>query len=295
MVLVAAIALGGSTFAWFANNNKVSATGMNVQAKAEGGIEIKVKSATQSLATGYTNTWATAADTKIGAENPILLYPTSNLASSASDGVITSNWYHASAAIAGAFGAKSDTYCTLQSVASKCTFTNGVASGNGVLTYEDGVSGFVSAGTYYLAATYQIARTGSGAQDLKVSGVTVTGTTDGGKNFDKSLRVAIACGTNVVLYAPVGYTGVSTAYKVATAAPGPPMELNTATMPAENNVTALTSTQTSSVLAAAIGDEDAPTEVNVYIWYEGEDTNLYTDGAETIDGLSVTVDFVATV
>ncbi len=268
---------------------------MNVQAKAEGGIEIKVKSATQSLGSGYTSTWATAADAKIGAASSILLYPTSNLASSASGGVITNDWYHASAELASAFGAKSDTYCTLQSVASKCSFTNGVASGNGVLTYEDGVSGFVSAGTYYLAATYQIARTGSGAQDLKVSGVTVTGTTDGGKFFDQSLRVAIACGNNVVLYAPVGYTDVSTSYKVATEATGTPMDLHTATMPTENNVTALTSTQTSSVLAGTIGTEAAPTEVNVYIWYEGEDTNLYTNGATTIDGLSVTVDFVATV
>lgn len=36
MVLVAALALGSSTFAWFANNNVVEATGLNVNAQVEG-------------------------------------------------------------------------------------------------------------------------------------------------------------------------------------------------------------------------------------------------------------------
>ena len=38
MVLVAAVALGSSTYAWFANNNKVTATGMTVNAQAEGSL-----------------------------------------------------------------------------------------------------------------------------------------------------------------------------------------------------------------------------------------------------------------
>lgn len=41
MVLVATIAMGSSTYAWFAANNEVTATGMNVQAQAESGIVIK--------------------------------------------------------------------------------------------------------------------------------------------------------------------------------------------------------------------------------------------------------------
>lgn len=38
MVLVAAVALGSSTYAWFASNNKVTATGMTVNAQAEGSL-----------------------------------------------------------------------------------------------------------------------------------------------------------------------------------------------------------------------------------------------------------------
>ena len=41
MVLVAAIAMGSSTYAWFAMNTQVTATGMKVKAVAEGGIVIK--------------------------------------------------------------------------------------------------------------------------------------------------------------------------------------------------------------------------------------------------------------
>lgn len=36
MVLVAALALGSSTFAWFANNNKVTANGISITAQSEG-------------------------------------------------------------------------------------------------------------------------------------------------------------------------------------------------------------------------------------------------------------------
>lgn len=38
MVLVAAIALGSSTYAWFASNNKVTANGMSVSAQTEGSL-----------------------------------------------------------------------------------------------------------------------------------------------------------------------------------------------------------------------------------------------------------------
>lgn len=38
MVLVAAIALGSSTFAWFANSNKVTADGMQINAQMEGAL-----------------------------------------------------------------------------------------------------------------------------------------------------------------------------------------------------------------------------------------------------------------
>lgn len=275
----------------FSMNNVVTATGMKITAQTEGGIEIKYSSSTVAT-TSPTTTWSTEATADH--TNNTSLYPTSTTAAAASNGVITSEWYHASAAVATASAAKAGTYAELKTVSSKCSFTNGAASGNGVLAYEDGVTdGKLHAGTYFVATTYQIAKTGAGATDLKVQGVTVTGSS-GSANLNKALRVAIACGSNVVIYAPVGYTE-SVSYKVCTATTGSPMELKFGTMPDSNNVTALSTSTTSSVIAATIGTEDAPTNVTVYIWYEGEDTNLYTNNAVSVDNLTVSVDFVATV
>ncbi len=79
MVLVAAIALGGSTFAWFAANNSVTATGMIVTAQAEAGIVIS-----NSAKTTYGTTAATAERTDAK------LIPTST-----ANGT---TWYHATSA-----------------------------------------------------------------------------------------------------------------------------------------------------------------------------------------------------
>lgn len=289
MVVVAAVALSSSTYAWFANNNRVSATGMAVQATAEGGIEIMAISGTQPI-TASTQ-WATTADAKM--ISGTILYPTST-APIAAGGVLTSDWYHASAELATGFSAKTDSYCKLQTVTDECTFTNGVALGNGMLAYESGKSGAISAGTYYLATTYHIASTGKNASNLTVKGVTVDGATNNA-GFDKSLRVAIVSGSNVAIYAPVGYTA-ETSYKVCTSTAGTPMQLQTGIMPASENVTALAADTTSAVIAQTIGTEDVPTVVNIYIWYEGEDTNHYTTNlSTTVDTLKVTVEFIATI
>lgn len=52
MVLVAAVALGSSTYAWFAANNEVTATGMSVHAQGESGIVIKGESDSVFSTTG---------------------------------------------------------------------------------------------------------------------------------------------------------------------------------------------------------------------------------------------------
>lgn len=79
MVLVAAVALGSSTYAWFAGNNSVEAKGMSVKAQAESGILIKsLDNASSSF-----STTATA-----GMESlPEALFPTST--------IDLSKWVHA--------------------------------------------------------------------------------------------------------------------------------------------------------------------------------------------------------
>lgn len=76
MVLVAAIALGSSTYAWFVASGTVKADGMKVQAQAESGILIKENKADAKFGTVATVN-ATAAK----------LYPTST--------TDLTKWYHA--------------------------------------------------------------------------------------------------------------------------------------------------------------------------------------------------------
>lgn len=78
MVLVAAIALGSSTYAWFVASGTVKAEGMNVQAQAESGILIKENASGNAFGTVATVNNPTAK-----------LYPTST--------TDLANWYHATA------------------------------------------------------------------------------------------------------------------------------------------------------------------------------------------------------
>lgn len=290
MVCVAAVALGSSTYAWFANNNKVEASGLSVTAQAEGGIEIKAISGTQSMTRSAD--WSTAANAQM---NKTVLYPASTCANLASNSVLISDWYHASAASAKTSTALDGSYAKLGTVSDKCTFTNGVENGNGMLKYSANVKdGKIKEGAYYIAATYNIAYVGSQATNLKVTGVAVTGGTDGQKDFDKSLRVAIVIGDKIALYAPVGYDTQGVSYKVAEDTDGTPMELKTATMPTDANVTALAASKESVVLANTVGAENNPTVANIYVWYEGEDQNHTTQNlGSTPDDLNITVTFGA--
>ena len=264
MVVVSVVALSSSTYAWFASNNKVQATGMVVQATAEGGIEIAAYSG------GSVGSYSTLANA--GMSSAQTLYPASTLAT-ATDGSISSPWYHASAASASSFEAKTGTYETL-------TLTEGKDSSDKY---------------YYVEKKFNIrsVSTTKLAQDLKVSKLTVTGSSDA---LSKSLRVAVVSGTSVALYAPCGYTSSGSqtrvSYKVATAVDSS----GNATMPAENNVTALFLDQISGVIVSGDVPANPGVDVKVYIWYEGEDTNHFSNNLDaTIDSISLSIDFEATI
>ena len=270
MVVVSAVALSSSTYAWFAANNKVTAEGMQVQATAEGGIEIAyVEGGTDPTSDKY-STIATA-----GMNDATALYPTSTIAEQTA-GQISSPWYHAIAATANASTAKEGTYSTLN-------LTNGAADDK----------------NYYVVKKFRVRSVSSSktAKDLKVSKVTVSvadGTAATGA-LDKSLRVAAVGKDGVALYAPYGYTTnesqTSVAYKVATAVTD-----GSATMPNDPNVTALFNDQPSGTIVSGEIAAETGADVNIYLWYEGEDSNHFSSNlATTIDKLNVSVEFEATI
>jgi hypothetical protein len=164
MVLVAAIALGGSTFAWFVTNSTVTANGMSVQATAENGIEIQEATTPTVWASSASGIHGTAAQ----------LIPVSTTDATA--------WYHASALAKTASAVDATTFETL------------------TLSETNGVGKIDSADTkgYYIHDTFNIRATATAASDLKVSGLTVTA----GDDLAPGLRVLIKCGSNTFICAP---------------------------------------------------------------------------------------------
>ncbi len=263
MVIVSAIALSSSTYAWFASNNRVMATGMVVQATAEGGIEIAY---VEDSAPGDYSTSATA-----GMSSAQVLYPTSTVATAEND-VITSDWYHASASVRTSSEARNGSYTVLSLDADG----------------KDTINRY-----YFIRKKFNVRSVSAAkpAANLKVSKVEVTGIAQA---LSKALRVAIVNGDTKVIYAPVGYTKTASetgfSYNVATAVNG----AGEATMGTQN-VTVLYATEVSSVIAATVPASTGD-NLNVYVWFEGEDTNHKSENlGDTLDSLSLTVHFEATI
>ena len=274
MVLVAAVALGSSTYAWFASNSKVQATGMIVQAKTEGGIEIAYTNATAT-----SGSYATSAST--GATGATALAPIST--------ADAKTWSHASAATAGASTAKIDTYETL-TLTEKAI--EGLAFGKvGGVTVGDSTT------DYYMVQNFNIRSTSATAlaKGLTVDSVSVAGnSTD--KKMDEVLRVAIVLGEKVLIYDPV--KNDTTGYKIYTGHNGTG---STATATGETSVT-ITDKDTATLLAADANTEipakgtsaNGGTDVKIFVYFEGEDAELYSDNFKA-EALTVTVNFSATV
>ncbi|MDY2627811.1 MAG: hypothetical protein SOW08_05765 [Lachnospiraceae bacterium] len=276
MCLAAAVALGSSTYAWFVSNNRVEATGMQVQAAAEGGIEIAYTNSGASSAS-----YATSATT--GAASAISLAPTSTFN--------TKDWYHASAVSATASNARAETYETMSLTE---TSINGQDFGKlGGKTVDNTTT------NYYMVQTFNIRSTSATApaKGLTVDSVSVTGNTNT-NTMNEALRVAVVFNSNVLIYDPVandqtsynvynGFTGDGSASSPYTAT-----QAGTVTCKDATNKNILASEDTE--IPAKGNSNNGGVDVQVYIWFEGEDALLYSENFAT-EGLTVTINFSSTV
>lgn len=257
MVLVAAVALGSSTYAWFVASGSVKAEGMKVQAKAEGGLAIRWAGVASEL-------WATTASAKMTDAKALLPASTADLA----------KWTYAKALKANASNADTSTYENV---------TGKVFAGD---------SGAYAENEYVVMQPFEIRSTAADklAKGLYVSNVTVTR----GDNTDKDLDLAIRVGVRLVtedgfsgnfIYAPL--TGASTSYTWKD-----PTQQNKETgvtlatvgTASDNNSQLVNKAET-----VPFGEGQA-VKVQVFIWYEGEDAKLYSDNFITND-LSISVEF----
>jgi hypothetical protein len=252
MVLVATIALGSSTYAWFAANTTVTASTMKVQAVAENGIEIKEHSAGEA---DYASSDAAKVETAMN------LYPTSTY-----DG---STWVHAVAKASGKAAAIAGSYTAPT-----------LSSGANSQMYD------AADKQYYRVDQFDI-RTVKGTtvdQKIGVSKVTVTGTPDA---LNKSLRVLVVGTAGSVIYNAGG--GDTSRVVCATVnTDGNPATKATVTYTATDIKSGRIATCVKGTDAAA----GAAQTVSIYLYYEGEDSNHFSNNySSTLAELNVTVEF----
>lgn len=271
MVLVAALALGSSTYAWFVASGTVKATGMSVNATSEGGLVI-------SYGSGAWGISATAeADTNNVPLNPV---STKDL----------TNWYHATAKLAANYVADDTT---------RTDVTSSILNGG---TFKPN-SGDGATNSYVVARNFNIRSTGSSdaktlAKGLYVSNITVTGAS---QQMDTALRVGIICNypgaeTGPFIYGPVDLGNIEAQNKAKNnymvygawnkdlkSAP----ELGTVALKSYDETDCLLGSDV--VIKNSTSTEDY-VKVTVLIWFEGEDWNLTSDKYDP-STLSITVDF----
>jgi len=308
MLMLSAAMLGTSTYAWFTMNKTVTVTGMKVKAQAEAGLLIN------EVKTAGDDYWDESA-TALSAPGTALV-PTST--------TNATKWFHANSRIASdeagassgaASGNLAGYYDELSLTADTTALVEG-AEGTRHAEYSimysnnNGTAGYQANTTdnayyvmykYYMRVSKDSGLTGlaktSGAQNVAIKSVDVTlPSTQGSENLNKALRVGVKLGGKMYIYAPVyGSGSTSTAYYATTAIDNTTGAggVITAQDVTNQQVNAFaTDTVAYTALTSLPGLTGDGTEVDVYVWFEGEDENCKTENiTDTLDDIEVSVKF----
>lgn len=241
MVLVAAVALGSATFAWFVSNNKVKATTASVTAQSNAPF-LKIGKATDATLTETTATQVAGTDDKVE------LYP--------------SQWNHVIA---------DGTY----------QFESAYASDAGRPDMLSG-SRFAVGGVdvehrrdYALKQSFKIGTTDEKAgsfQNLKVASVTVNAGADS-EGLKSAICVLVKCGEQWGVYKETDNGTELTAYGDGT--------------------TIVNNLLDSDALAAKI-DAGKSEDVDIYVFYDGSASTVFSNNLANLKNCGVTVAFTAT-
>lgn len=238
MVLVAAVALGSATFAWFVSNNSVKATTSNIAAQSNSAYLVIDKAKTSRTSTGAVTS---------GVEKKEL-YPAKTEKSQDGKAV----WKSAYASTADASTMKEGT---------EFKIGDGTAAKAVEAKYAVENTFYVGTGTYDGEFT-----------NLHITGVTVTTpTTTENKNLGNALRVLVVCGEKWEVWSKDG------------------IQLSSS----NDDRTASDLLATDQVIKS-----DADATIKVYLYYDGDDANVYSNNLEKIKTTAgdngVTITFEAT-
>lgn len=237
MLLVAVVALGTATYAWFVTNNTVKATTSQISAQSNAAymtIEEGISGAKDSDAT--TATFESEAD--------VALYPTR---------------------------VKADATATFET-AYGTTANDGTLKPGSLV--DVGTPGVAVSKSFAKQNDFNISTKGSDLTDLKVYSVAMStepaeSTTS---EINSAIRVLIVCGDNWEVWNPS--TGKCVQSKATTTTTPGGIE--------------------ASVLAANV-TRNNDTVVNTYIYYDGDDTNIFTNNlADLTASSNIVITFTAT-
>lgn len=260
MVLVAAIALGSSTYAWFVASSTVTAKGMNVQAMSESGLAISHDG----------QKWGSVSTTNLGQKT---LAPTSTKD--------LTNWYHATALDPSVYAAATGATGVRENVTAQVLPSGEYAPTN----------------SYVFRDKFDIRSTATDTNQSKglyVSNITVTA---GDKATEQTMSTALRVGvaytdkatnnTVTKIFAPVTIAGGTnnTPTKTYTV-----YDENGAAIGGSFTVDEYGATTANLISADTPIPHDTSISVYIYIWFEGEDRNLYSDNFHAED-LFVSVEF----
>lgn len=273
MVLVAAVALGSSTYAWFVASGTVKAEGMKVQAQSDGGLVINY----------HGGAWGASATAGMTQKRDLKPTSTKDL----------QNWYTARAAAPNAATANLATGGVVTSSFAHSTGKDDSDNGEGCYNNPYGLVKWFE----IRSATKENIPKGLCVESIDVSGKS--------KNMSTALRVGVACTykdysqndsdavTTYNIYAPVSLDETDTGnqpskeYNVIEPKEGGGYQYSTTKFKV-SDVGKGTAIVPSTI---EISNTNATT-VYIYVWFEGEDHNLFSDNFNS-EELSVTVNFTS--
>lgn len=232
MLLVSAVMLSTASFAWLASSTEVKAGPMTVKANTDV-VYMEISNNKSQWGNTATAATATANDLK-------LVTATVEPASK----VIT--WKTAAGAAPGASAADAETYQTVNPITADYALIN----------------------TFYVRMSD---KSTTDLENLKISAVTINGTTIDAETFDESLRVLVVATDDAD--SVLGYQC---------------WDLGTDALSTAGGFTSTDTTLASKVDKSTI-------TLNVYIYYDGEDTYAFTNNLASAVQREITVSFSATV
>ena len=235
MVLVAAVALGSATFAWFVSNNSVNATSSKISAQSNSAFMYIY----DENNTSATKTDQRADSSSVG-DTP--LYP--------------AHW---------ANGSDTTPYDTLASfyTAFGTSATDGTKENDTVNLVpaqganEAGTPAAAVAGKYAVKNTFKVGSKGAALENLVVKHASIKDTETGNEKFDSALRVLVMSGKNWVLCSKDGI---------------------------------VSSSDTTHKIADTVSDQE--TTVDMYVFYDGDDAQVFTNNLANLTSASKRINVV---